>query len=126
MKKNDRDKAQISLDFRPGLVRQFPDWKDLIAHTVYSCSGGLNAVAIRCDRSPSLMSRMLNKNPDDQRHLPIEDLVPILEETKDYRPIFWLIERFLEDPGAKEKRAREELIALLPQLQRLVEQFPEK
>jgi hypothetical protein len=37
-KKNkvDRSVAQISLDFRPGLIVRFPKWHDLIVHVVYS------------------------------------------------------------------------------------------
>lgn len=123
MKKNERDKTQISLDFRPGLTRQWPDFKPLVAHVVYASAGGPNAIALRCDRSPSLMTRMLAIGADDTRHLPIEDLVTIIDETRDFRPIYWLIEKFLEDRDAKRDRAKDELAALLPQIQRALEEM---
>lgn len=124
-KGKDRATTQISLDFRPGLVKQWPNFKALVAHVVYSSPGGPNAIAIRCDRSPSLMTRMLalDSEGSDTRHLPIQDLVAIIEETKDFRPIYWLIERFLEDRDVKRERVKDELMALLPQIQRALSEL---
>lgn len=120
-KNMEREKAQMRLDFRPGLTVQFSDWHDLIAHVVYSSRAGLNGVAAHLDRAPSHLSRMLNKNPDDPKHLPASDVVRIIEATGDHRPIYWLIERFLEDKDAKRDRAKDELVALLPQIRRALE-----
>ena len=120
-----RKKAQLALDFRPGLVSQFPDWHDLIAHVVYGSRIGLAGVAAHLDRSPSELSRMLNKNPDDPRNLPDRDVVLIIEATGDHRPVYWLIERFLEDPQAKRDRAREDLAALVPQLKAVLAELGE-
>ena len=49
--------------------------------------------------------------------IPLRFLVPILAVTQDFRPIYWLIEKFLEDQGEKRKRALDDLAELLPQIQ---------
>lgn len=108
---------QVEMNFEPGLTEQFPDFMDLLAHVVYSSRIGLSGVAADLDKSPSLLSRMLNKNPDDQRHLPASDIPKIIRATGDKRPIYWLIESFLEDTDTKRKRAVDELTKLLPQVQ---------
>lgn len=117
----DRKQAQIQMDFRPGLTVRFQSWQDCIAHAVYSSRIGLNGVAAHCDLAPSQLSRMLNKNPDDLRHLPA-DLVPeIIKATGNKDPIYWLIEAFLEDKEAAKERTMAELVELVPKLQRLLE-----
>jgi hypothetical protein len=59
---------------------------------------------------------MLNENEDDPRHLPA-DLVPrIIEATQDYRPIHWLIARFLPDDSTRQQAAVRQLETLIPQL----------
>ena len=66
------------------------------------------------------MTRMLalDSEGSDTRHLPVQDLVTIIEETQDFRPIYWLIERFLEDRNVKRDRIKDELTALLAQVSR--------
>lgn len=114
------EKHQLELDFTPGLTRQFPELLELVAHCVYSSRIGLNGVAAACDKSPSLMSRMLNRNPDDQRHAWLEDLPRIIESTGDLRPIYWQIEKFMEDREAKRKRALDDLSNLMPEIQKML------
>lgn len=107
---------QFSLDFEPGLTERFPRWRDTFIKAVYSGRGGLNSAAAACDVSPTdLTKRLSGEYPD--RPLRIEDLLAILEEKKDPTPIFWLIERFLKDPNAKQQEA----LARLPALVALVE-----
>lgn len=121
-KKNgmDRKTTQINLDFRPGLLAQFPDWHDLIVHVVYSSNIKFEDIAGYCDLAPSQLHRMLNKT-DDLRHLPDFVVIKIIERTKDHRPIYWLIERFLEDKDAKRDRAKDELVSLMAQIKRALE-----
>jgi len=113
-------KKQIEMDFTPGLTDQFPDLMDVVAAAVYGSRIGLGGVAAHLDKSPSLLSRMLNKNPDDLRHLPLADLTGIVQATGDLRPIYWLIEKFCEDNDAKRKRTMDEIVTLLPKLAQLV------
>lgn len=107
---------QFTLDFEPGLTERFPRWRDTFIKAVYSGRGGLNTAAAACDVSPTdLTKRLSGEYPD--RPLRIEDIVAILEEKKDPTPIFWLIERFLKDPSAKQQDA----LARLPGLMELME-----
>ena len=112
---------QREFDFQPGLTRQFPNYMDLLAAVVYGSRIGLSGVAAELDVSPSQLSRMLNRNPDDLRHLPADAIPKIVRATGDYRPVYWLMESFLEDPDAKRKRAIDELQLLVPQIQSLIE-----
>jgi hypothetical protein len=107
-------KKQIEMDFTPGLTEQFPELMDLVAAVVYGCRIGLTGVAGYLDVSPSMLSRMLNKNPDEPRHLPLSMLPKIIEATNDRRIIFWQVEKFLEDKDTKRKRAMDEVAALVP------------
>ena len=110
----------MDVDFEPGLTDQFPEFIDLLAACVYGSRIGLSGVAAELDKSPSLLSRLLNRNPDDQRHLPATDIPKIIKATGDKRPVYWLVEKFLEDSDAKHKRAMADLARLLPQIQQLV------
>jgi hypothetical protein len=112
---------QAEFDFQPGLTRQFPEFIDLMAAVVYGSRAGLSGVAGECDLSPSQLSRMLNRNPDDLRHLPAYLVPKIIHATGDKRPVYWLMESFLEDPDAKRKRAIDDLERLIPTIQSLIE-----
>lgn len=114
------NKRQIEMDFTPGLTDQFPELMDLVVAVVYGSRGGLGGVAAALDKSPSLLSRMLNRNPEEQRHLPLSDLPKIIESTRDHRIIHWLVEKYCEDPDAQRKRQMEEIANLLPTLQNIV------
>jgi hypothetical protein len=115
-------KNQIEMDFTPGLTDQFPDLMDLVSVVVYGSRPGLGGVAAALDKSPSLLSRMLNKNPDEQRNLPAEDLPKIVNATGDKRIVYWLIEKFCEDKDSKRNRALDRLAEMLPDIQSTLEQ----
>lgn len=109
-------KVQFSLDLEPSLLEQHRTFKQVLAASVYGCKHGLSGVAAHCDLSPSALSRMLNENEDDPRHLPA-DLVPlIIEGTADLRPIYWLIAKFLPDEATRQRAAVAQLEALMPHL----------
>lgn len=109
-------------DFQPGLTAQFPRLEDVFVAVVYSHRLGLNGVAAALDQSPSEMSRRLNRESDDHRPLRVQDMVAILQATSDFRPIYWLIEKFMESPEARRVRASDQLVSLLPALVELAAQ----
>jgi hypothetical protein len=115
-------RPQVEMDFEPGLTQQFPEFLDLLAAVVYGSRPGLSGVAAELDKSPSLLSRMLSRDKDDPRHLPMAELPKIIHATGDRRPIYWLIEKFLEDPEIKRRRALDHLAELMPQLQGLLKE----
>lgn len=120
--------SQLSLDFEVGLTARFRRLEDCINHTVLNYSKGMEAVAGALDQSPSELSRRLNahlaskEGDTNNRPLRVADMVGTLEETKDYRPVFWLIERFLRDPEVQRTQAIHELAKVMPYVQALIEQ----
>ena len=111
---------QLSLTFEPGLTAQYRDLEDVLIATVYGSRQGLQGVAAEADQSPSEMSRRLNRV--DQLPLRVADMIAVLDATKDPRPIYWLIERYLQDPEAQRSAATAQLAAMMPMVQTLLEQ----
>lgn len=112
---------QFTLDFEPGLLQRFPRWRDTFVHIVYSGRGGLNTAAGACDVSPTdLTKRLSGEYPD--RPLRLEDIERIIEEKKDFTPIYWLIEKYLQDSNAKQKQALLRIPSVLAQLEELMKQ----
>jgi hypothetical protein len=109
-------KQQFKLDFEPGITEQFRTLKQCVAAVVYGYRGGLNSVAAACDVSPSTLSRMLNENEDDPRHLPLDFLPSIIDATGDIRPLQWLAAKFLPDDAMRREAALSRIEQLLPQL----------
>lgn len=114
--------VQLELSFEGGLLDQFPEFRDVVRSAVYSCGRPFKNVASDLDLSPSLLSRMLSGNDDEPRHLPLFKLPEVLAATKDMRPLYWLVEKYLEEPEKKQKRVVDELAGMLPKLQQLLSQ----
>lgn len=109
-------KVQFQLDLEPTLLEQFRTLKQVLAASVYGCKRGLSGIAAHCDLSPSALSRMLNENEDDPRHLPADLVTLIIEGTQDYRPIYWLVAKFLPDEATRQRAALAQFEAMLPML----------
>lgn len=113
-------KLQLKIDFEPGITEQFRTLKQCVAACVYGFRGGLGSVAVACDVSPSALSRMLNENEDDPRHLPIDFLTKIIEVTGDIRPLHWLAAKFVPDEDTRRDVALSQLEKILPMLPSLM------
>lgn len=113
-------KIQLTLDFDAGITEQFRTLKQVVAAVVYGYRGGLGAVAAACDVSPSTLSRMLNENEDDPRHLPLDFLPLIIQETNDLRPLQWLASKFLPDDKTRRDAAIAGIQSLLPHIAALL------
>jgi hypothetical protein len=109
-------KLQLKMDFEPGITEQFRTLKQCVAASVYGYRGGLGTVAAACDVSPSALSRMLNENEDDPRHLPIDFLTKIIEVTGDIRPLQWLAAKFIPDEDTRHEMAVARLEQMVPAL----------
>jgi hypothetical protein len=105
---------QLSLVFEPGLTARYQSLRDVVAHGVYE--RGLSAVAGKVDMAPSKLSEKLAGGNDRPRDLGIEEFERYLEKTRDLRPIYYLVERFLEDPGVQQAEAMAQLSELVKQL----------
>jgi hypothetical protein len=113
---------QESLDLSLSLTTRYPHIRDLLAACVYGSRAGLQGVAADLDRSPSELSRMLNRDQDDPRKLDVDDMVGIIRSTGDTRPIAWLQEKFLADPDERRAQATAQLVRLVPMLTELAQQ----
>lgn len=112
---------QVEIDFIGGLVDQFPEFNDVVRASIYSCGKPFKSVAADLDYSVSELSRRLSENPNDSiGAFPLKKLPDLIRSTSDKRPIYWLIEYFLEDKSAKRQRAMDELTGLLPQIAQLL------
>jgi hypothetical protein len=114
--------AQTAFDFTPGLTVQFKSPRAVLAATVHGSRIGLDGCAAACDLSPSELSRMLNRGQADQRALDVDHITAILGKTEDFRLIYWLIERFLQDPDRMRANAAQQLAQLLPAIIELAHQ----
>lgn len=112
---------QLTIDFQPGLLEQFPAFMDCVRASVYGCGRQFKAVAADLDMSVSELSRKLAENPADNVNFPLHQLPALVTSTGDPRPVLWLVGKFLNDPEADKKRAMRELSALLPMVRSLVE-----
>lgn len=104
--------AQMKLDFQPGLTAQFRTLSQVCTAAVYSSRGGLSAVAADLDIAPSDLCRRLTE--DGERPLTCEHVDGLIASTKDYRPIYWLIEKYLQDPESRKDQALSALAAMAP------------
>lgn len=120
--------SQFSLSFEPGLTARYRYFEDVLAATVHGSRKGVEGVAAHLDMAPSELSRRLNahlvaKDGDpSNRPLRVSDAFGIIEATGDYRPIYWLAERFLGDPDAQRTAAIQQLGQLVPLIIGLAEQ----
>jgi hypothetical protein len=111
---------QVEINFEAGLTEQFPEFRDVVKASVYSCGRQFKAVAADLDMSSAELSRKLNDNPNDPVHFPVHLLPALIRATGDKRPVYWLVESFLEDDDTKRARAVAQLSDMLPHLQALL------
>jgi hypothetical protein len=79
-------------------------------------------VAADLDMAPTDLTKRLNMEGAEPRPLRVDDFEGILASTQDYRPVYWLIERFLRDPDAMRQQAVSQIAQLLPALIELTKQ----
>jgi len=95
------EKKQLTLDFDPGLLDRYRTLKDCIATGVYK--RGLSTCAIDLNESPGNLSNQLSD--DSQRKFGVDDFELYLEKSKDFTPIYYLVEKFLNNKQSIEKEA---------------------
>ena len=113
---------QMTLDFEPGLAERHSTLLDCVRECVYTQRAPLKTVAANMDLSQSELSRKLSGNPDESRRFTVDDLERFIQATGDVTPIYYLIERFIEDEAIKQQRAMSELLKIAPQLTALIKQ----
>lgn len=115
---------QLTLELQPGLTQQYRTLRECVAASVYQHRAGIGGVAAAIDQSPSELGRRLNHSKDDpQRNLDIDDVVRIVEATGDFRPILWLVEKFLPSDEQKRRATVEHLARLIDQITPLLSEI---
>ncbi len=112
--------TQMTLDFQPGLTERFNSVLDCVRQGAYTHRNPLKTIAADMDLSQSELSRKLSGNTDDPRRMSVEDLEKYLIATNDMTPIYYLVEKFLSDDEAKQRRAMGELAKQLPAILALI------
>ncbi|MDS1142412.1 phage regulatory CII family protein [Pusillimonas sp. SM2304] len=108
--------TQLTIDFTPGLTERHACLLDCVRQGAYSHRNPLKTIAADMDMSQSELSRKLSDNPDDPRKLSVGDLEKYILATRDTTPIYWLIEKFLQDESVKQKQAMAALTKAMPDL----------
>lgn len=114
--KQNNNPIQVGLDLDPGILDEYPDFRDAVRASVYSCGRAFKAIAADLDMSVNELSRKLSDNPNDPIHFPYHRLPDLIRATGDMRPVYWLIATFIESPETKRHRAIDQLTQLLPQI----------
>ncbi|PUA19607.1 hypothetical protein [Glaciimonas sp. PCH181] len=112
--------TQMTLDFQPGLTERFTGVLDCIRQGAYTHRNPLKTIAADMDMSQSDLSRKLSGSLDDPRRMSVEDLEKYLVATGDVTPIYYLVEKYLSDDEAKQRRAMGELAKQLPAILALI------
>ena len=113
---------QLSLNFEGGLTTRYQTLREVVHAAVLASPLGVVGIAGKLDMGHSELSRRLEASAADNRPLRVDDMVRIVEITKDLRPIYWLVERFLQTPEMKQAVALDQLAAILPHVVALAQQ----
>ena len=114
--------TQLTIDFTPGLTERHGSILECVRQCAYTHRNPLKTIAADMDMSQSELSRKLGGNPDDPRKLSVDDLEKFIIATGDTTPIYWLIERFLQDDQIKQQRAMAALTKAMPEILALFKQ----
>lgn len=123
MVKRTTTSSQLNLQLEPGLAVKFRSLRRVTAQVVYQ--NGLDRCAIAADESPGNFSKSLGdreKGDATARRFDLDALEAVLDETGDYTPIYYLIDKYLHDDKAKKDQAVAALGNMLPELQKLLKQ----
>lgn len=109
-------KNQLTLDFEPGLLERHRNLRDCISTGIYR--RGLSTCAIDLNESPGNLSNQLSD--DSQRKFGVDDFEAYLEKSKDFTPIYYLIEKYLNKPGIETSAALQALPEVAAQMMALM------
>jgi hypothetical protein len=114
---------QMTLQLEPGLSKKFRSLRRVTAQIVYQ--HGLDRCAIAADESPGNFSKSLGdreKGDTTARRFDLDALEAVMDETGDYTPIYYLIDKYLKDEQASRDQAIAQLGQILPDLHKLLKQ----
>ena len=110
--------GQLTLSFEPGISERHLSLRDCCAAGIYQ--RGLGNIAIDLNKAPGNLSVELSEDPS--RNFSVDSLERYIERSKDTAPIYYLIDKFLNDKGQKQNAAMAQLAPILQQLAPLMKQ----
>ena len=110
--------GQLTLSFESGLADRHTSLRDCVAACIYRY--GLTNAAIELDKAPGNLSVELSAEP--ARNFSVDSLERYIGKTGDTTPIYYLIDRFLNDKAKSQDAAMAQLAPLLKQLAPLMKQ----
>jgi hypothetical protein len=110
--------GQLTLSFEQGLSDRHTSLRACVAAGIYQ--RGLGNVAIDLNKAPGNLSVELSD--DASRHFSVDSLEAYIGKTGDTTPIYYLIDKFLNDKGQKQNAAMAQLAPILSQLAPLMRQ----
>ncbi len=90
--------TQMTLEFEAGLTQRHKSLRECMVARVYAA--GLSNVADDLAKAPGNLSRELAGDSD--RHFSVESFERYMDKSKDFTPIYYLIEKYLGDAGLAE------------------------
>ena len=109
-------KAQLTLDFEPGLTDRYPTAMDCLRASVYGSRAPLKTIAADMDLGESALSRKLAQNPDDPRRFSVDDLERYIGATGDTSVVEYLAVKYLQSDDHRRQQALNTATRLLSEL----------
>jgi hypothetical protein len=110
--------GQLTLSFEPGVSDRHTSLRACCAASIYQ--RGLGNVAIDLNKAPGNLSVELSD--DASRHFSVDSMEQYIAKTGDTTPIYYLIDKFLNDHGHRQNAALAQLAPMLKQLAPLMKQ----
>lgn len=86
---------QITINFEASPVESFETAREYIATLTHQQSKQQKVIAADMDYSPSDLTRKLAQSPNDSRRFTLDDLEKWLQVTNDFRPLFYLMQKYV-------------------------------
>lgn len=99
-------RAQLTLDFEPGLSGGYASCREFVAARVHQLGRPQKAIAADLDMGASQLTRKLAQAPGDSARFTLDDLEAYLAATGDTAPVLYLADKFLRRPDPEDLRRR--------------------
>lgn len=108
-------KVQLEFEFD----RKWDSLEEVTVHAVHTSRVPLKYLAGECNLSPAGLSKRLNLHPDENDpRITLKIFERILEVTQDFRPIYYLVDKFIRKDEEKILAEFREFKKMLPEIKR--------
>lgn len=111
--------SQLTLNLELGVSQRHRSLRSCMAAGVYAT--GLDRIAAKIDEAPSKLSEKLaGGSGERQRDVGLDLFERYLDKSGDLTPIYYLIDKYLRDPAARQSEALAKLAKLADELPALL------